>query len=64
MPKYLVLYCIWDSEDVIKFSEVIEAENLEEALEKTDCNLELNVVIPLNEKNLEHLKKIVGFTDP
>ena len=57
--KYGVLYCIWDGEDVIKFSEIIGANNLKEAIERTDRNLEMNVVIPLTEKNLKHLKKLI-----
>jgi len=32
---------------------------LEEAIEKTDRNLELNIVIPLTNKNIEHLKKLI-----
>ncbi len=59
MMKYGVLYCVWDSENVIKFSEIIEAENLREAIEKTDRNLELNVVIPLTKANKEHLKRLL-----
>ncbi len=57
--KYGVLYCIWDNENVVKFSEIIEAKNIEEAIEKTDRNLELNIVIPLTNKNIEHLKKLI-----
>ena len=57
--KYGVLYCIWNSENVIKFSEIIEAKSMEEAIEKTDRNLESNVVIPLTNKNIEHLKKLI-----
>ncbi|MCD6523276.1 MAG: hypothetical protein J7K68_06080 [Candidatus Diapherotrites archaeon] len=41
------------------FSEIIEAKSLEEAIEKTDMNLELNVVIPLNNENIEHLRKLI-----
>ncbi len=57
--KYGVLYCIWDNENVIKFSEIIEAKSMEEVIEKTDRNLELNVVIPLTNKSIEHLKKLI-----
>lgn len=57
--KYGVLYCIWDNENVVKFSEIIEAKSMEEAIEKTDRNLELNIVIPLTNKNIEHLKKLI-----
>jgi hypothetical protein len=59
MKKYGILYCIWDNPNVIKFSEIIEAENLKEAIEKTDRNLEMNVVIPLTKKNIKHLKKLI-----
>ena len=57
--KYGVLYCLWNDEKVIKFSEIIEAENLREAIRETDRNLELNVVIPLTRENKEHLKMLV-----
>ncbi len=59
MMKYGVLYCVWDSENVIKFSEIIETENIKEAIEKTDRNLELNVIIPLTKANKEHLKRLL-----
>ena len=57
--KYGILYCIWDKENVIKFSEVVEAKSMEEAIEKTDRNLELNIVIPLTNENIRHLKKLI-----
>jgi len=57
--RYGVLYCLWNDENVIKFSEIIEAENLREAIRETDRNLELNVVIPLTRENKEHLKRLV-----
>ena len=57
--KYGVLYCIWDNENVIKFSEIIEAKSMKETIEKTDRNLEMNVVIPLTNENIKHLKKLI-----
>ena len=57
--RYGILYCIWDNENVIKFSEIIKANNLKEAIEKTDRNIELNIVIPLNSENIKHLKKLI-----
>jgi len=48
-----------ENEDVIKFHDVVEAESLEDALEKTDRNLEMNVVIPLNEDNKKILAELI-----
>lgn len=58
--KYGVLYCRWDSENVIKSSGVFRARNLEEAIEYTNDNFELNVVIPLNKSNKKYIKKLLG----
>lgn len=61
--KYGVLYCLWQDERVIKFSEVIEASNLKDAIEKTDCNIESNVVIPFNDDNKEFIRKLLKEWD-
>lgn len=58
--KYGILYCLWNDENVIKFSEIIKARNLKEAIEKTDRNIEWNVVIPLTESNEKHLRNLLS----
>ncbi len=32
---------------------------MKKAIEKTDRNLEMNVVIPLTNENIKHLKKLI-----
>lgn len=55
--KYGIIYCFYNDENVIKNVEVIEAKNIEDAFDKTDCNLEINTVIPLNKHNKKMLKR-------
>lgn len=55
--KYGVIYCFYNDENVIKNVEVINAINIENAFDKTNCNLEINTIIPLNKHNKNMLKR-------
>jgi hypothetical protein len=55
--RYAILYCLWNNENVIKDVEIIKEKNLKRAIEKTDRNLEANIVIPLNSNNKTMLNK-------
>lgn len=55
--RYAILYCLWNNENVIKDVEIIKEKNLQRAIEKTDRNLEANIVIPLNSNNKTMLNK-------
>ena len=55
--KYGIIYCFYNDEYVIKNVEVISAKNIEDAFNKTDCNLEINTIIPLNKYNKKMLKR-------
>ena len=57
--KFAVIYCIWNDLNVIREVEIIDEVNLCKAIEKTNRNLETNIVIPLNKHNKEMLKKII-----
>lgn len=57
--KLAVIYCFWNNLNVIKEVEIIDEISLDKAIEKTNRNLETNVVIPLNKHNKEMLKKLV-----
>lgn len=54
--KYGIIYCFYNDQNVIKNVEVISAKNMEDAFNKTDCNLEINTIIPLNKHNKKMLK--------
>jgi len=55
--KYGIIYCFYNDENVIKNIAVISAKNIEDAFNKTDCNLEINTIIPLNKHNKKMLRK-------
>ena len=54
--QYGIIYCFYNDENVIKKVEVINAKNIEDAFDKTNCNLEINTIIPLNKHNKKMLK--------
>lgn len=57
--KFLVLYCNWYFKKVLLEAEILEEKSIEKAIEKTDRNLEMNVVIPLTKRNKKILKELV-----
>lgn len=57
--KFAVIYCFWNDLNVIKEIEIIDEESLDNVIEKSNRNLETNIVIPLNEYNKNMLKKLV-----
>ena len=59
--KYAVMLCYWNNQNVIKDAEDIEAKNLNSAFEKTDRNLEMNVVIPINHHTGRMIKKLINL---
>lgn len=58
--KYGIIYCFYNDENVIKNVEIIKANSIEEAFDKTGCNLEVNTIIPLNRDNKRMLKKLAS----
>lgn len=59
--KYGVIYCFYNGENVIKNIELINAKSIEDAFNKTDCNIEINTIIPLNSHNKKMLRKFIKF---
>ena len=58
--KYGVIYCFYNDENVIKNVELINAKSIEDAFNKTDCNIEINTIIPLNRHNKKMLRKLLN----
>lgn len=59
--KYAVMLCYWNNEKVIKDVELINATDIGTAFDRTDRNLEMNVVIPINKHNKTMLKKLIEY---
>ena len=57
--KFGVIYCLGITEDVIQDIEIIEAENLEEAVGKSERNMEFNLVFPLTNSNKKGFRNLL-----
>lgn len=58
--RYIVLYYLANNLNVIKGAEVITANSINQAKEKSARNLEENIVIPINKSNLIKLHNILA----
>lgn len=58
--EYGIIYCFYNDEYIIKNIDIINANSIEEAFDKTGCNLEVNTIIPLNQHNKGMIKKLLA----